>query len=188
MTSVGVAIPSIPPRGKLLLRCVQSVLAQTHPVAQIHVEVDVDHSGAGPTRSRAIAAMHTEWTCLIDDDDEMYPSHVQRLIEHARETGADVVYPWFDVRGGTDPFPQFEGKEWDPEAPRIFPITVLARTELLQMSEFPEPKQGAWMEDDWPFWQQIQDAGGKIVHLPERTWAWHHHSFPGNTSGVPTRW
>jgi hypothetical protein len=29
-------------------------------------------------------------------------------------------------------------------------------------------------------------VGAKIVHLPEQTWIWRHHS--GNTSGREDRW
>lgn len=187
--TVGFAIPSIPPREEMLRKAVESIAHQSYPVSQLSVEFDLEHTGAGPTRERAIKAMHTDWTCLLDDDDWVYPEHVEALLRCADDTGADIVYPWFDVIGGADPFPQFFGLPWEPDSPRIFPITVLARTELLQQSTFPEPDVGSWMGDDWPFWEHIQnELGGKIVHLPQRTWAWVHHAFPGNTSGVPSRW
>lgn len=186
--TVGFAIPSIPPRHKLLARALKSISKQTHRVNEIHIALDIRKEGAGPTRNRALKAISSEWTCFLDDDDEVNPEHVERLLTHAIETGADVVFPWFDVVGGTDPFPQFEGLPWDPENPRIFPVTVIGRTELLQQSAFPTPRWGEadWAGDDWPFWLRVQDNGARIVHLPERTWKWYHHG--GNTSGVPGHW
>lgn len=185
-TTVGVAIPSIPPRKDLLTRAVQSIATQTHSVDAISIAYDTQKEGAGPTRNRALAGITTEWTCYLDDDDEMGPNHVQKLLTHALETNADVVYPWFEVIGGTDPFPAHFGKPWDPDNPRIFPISVIGRTELLRQATFPAPHDGEWAGDDYTYWLEIQSLGGQIVHLPERTWKWHHHG--SNTSGLPTRW
>lgn len=185
MTTVGFAIPSIHPRHKLLDRAMKSISKQTRPVDEISVAYDNQRQGAGPTRNRAVKRIESEWTCFLDDDDTVNPNHVERLLAHALETEADVVYPWFDVVGGTDPFPQFEGLPWDPENPRIFPITVLGRTEVLRQVEFPPPDP-VGQGDDWPYWLQQNALGVKIVHLPERTWKWYHHSK--NTSGLPDRW
>lgn len=184
--TITVAIPSIPPRQVLLHRALKSVSAQTHPVDGVSIAYDIGKEGAGPTRNRALEGVKTEWTCFIDDDDEMNPEHVEKILRCAIENNADVVYPWFDVIGGVDPFPGHFGKPWDPDNPRIFPITVIGRTELLQQATFPRPHDGEWAGDDYPFWLEVQALGGKIVHLPERTWKWHHHSR--NTSGLPNRW
>ena len=211
--SVTVCIPSIPPRSDLLKRALKSVSAQTRPVTDVAIAFDTLKQGAGPTRSRALATVRTEWTAFLDDDDELKPKHVDLCLEWARATDADVVYPWFDVVSGGDPFPMFEGQAWDPAAPHIFPITVLAKTEAFhaaaeKLGGFPSPPgmgshivtphldetgkvveaidPNHWSGDDWPFWWTVNDMGYTISHLPERTWLWHHDS--GNTSGLPTRW
>lgn len=182
---ITVCIPTIPPRADLLQRAIVSVLTQTHQAEGIHVEVDVHRRGAGATRNQAMLSVQTPWTAFLDDDDTMRPNHLQRLFETAMETDADLVFPWFDVKGGRDPFPQFEGLPWDSERPRMFPVTILAKTEMLiSVGGFGPPNPTAG--DDWPFWQQINASGAKIVHLNERTWIWHHDS--GNTSGLPDRW
>ena len=194
--SVGFAIPSIPPRERLLRRAVKSILRQTTPVDQISIAMDTNREGAGSTRNRALDAINTEWTCFLDDDDEVRPEHVELLLQHANETGADIVYPWFDMLGGLDPSlssPTFckEGQEW-PGLNYAFPITILGRTELLKAARFPseDPTPGArnfdWHTADKPFWSAIVDMGGVISHLPARTWVWHHHG--ANTSGVSDRW
>lgn len=187
----GVAIPSIPPRAQVLYcRAIASVLEQTVPVDQISVAVDVGREGAGPTRNRAKNALRTDWTLFLDDDDELMPEHVAKLRTHAEETEADVVYPWFEVVNGFDPFLRegWEHKPWDPANPHIFPITVLIRTELAQSLDFATPLPGSMQAgEDWPYWRELNDRA-KISHLPERTWRWWWDPENPNTSGVPSRW
>jgi len=185
---VTVCIPSIPPRGKLLRRALVSVLAQEKPPTAISVAIDHERLGAAATRNEALFGARTEWVAFLDDDDELKPEHLRRLCEHAEATGADVVFPWFDVIGGTDPFPMHEGKAYDPAAPHSFPITTLVRRSLAYAAGgFPPGVVGEKaMGEDWQFWIRLRDLGATIVHLPERTWLWHHDS--GNTAGLPDRW
>ena len=174
-------IPSIPPRQGMLARAVASVLAQTVPAAALSVAVDLGRQGAAMTRQRALDAARTEWTAFLDDDDELLPQHLERLLSCAEQTGADYLYSWFDVVGGTDPFPQHFGQPFDPAHPVATTITVLVRTELAQAVGF--TRSEPWGEDH-QFTLGCVAAGGRVVHLPERTWRWHHHG--GNLSGLPT--
>lgn len=185
---VTVCIPSIPPRRAMLGRAVASVLAQTAPAAALSITVDLDRTGAAVTRQRALDAVRTPWTAFLDDDDELYPQHLGRLLEHAEATGADFVYPWFEVHGGTDPFPQHFGRPFDPADPVQTTITVLVRTELAQAVGFTAPPDSATVGgqrhgEDYQFTLGCLAAGATIVHLPERTWRWHHHG--ANLSGLP---
>lgn len=189
---VTVAIPSIPPRAGKLGWAIRSVAEQDHQAQAISIAFDLDRQGAGPTRNRALAGVRTSWTAFLDDDDELLPHHLQVLLDEAEETGADLVWPWFKVHGGTDPFPHHRGRQWDPVDPFIFPITVLARTELLrdiangEDGPFPAPGGGDWIGDDYPVWRAMAEAGAKFRHVDEVTWTWHHHG--ANTSGLPGRW
>lgn len=181
MLNVSVVVPYHPARATngLLDRAVASVHAQTMPHQLITV-CDDSREGAGPTRQRGLEQVTSPWVAFLDSDDEMDPNHLERLLAFAAATGADYVYPWFRVVGGTDPFPFFFGKPWDDSAPHSTTITILVRTELAQQITF-ENREG---EDHW-FTLQCVEAGAKIVHLPERTWTWHHHRF--NSSGRPGR-
>jgi glycosyl transferase family 2 len=195
VTSVGCCIPSIPPRSALLQRALASVLAQTRPVDEIHVIIDHGRQGAAVTRTRALWAASSEYVAFLDDDDQLYDFHVERLLACAQETDADLVWSWFDVEGGNDPFPMFFGRQWQPEEPHQFPVTVLARREpLLEVGGFLVTgkdlvRMPGWTGEsgeDMLCWVRLSDAGAKMVHLPERTWRWHHDS--GNTEGRPDRW
>jgi glycosyltransferase involved in cell wall biosynthesis len=192
VTTVACCVPSIPPRAELLQRALASVLTQTHPVDEIHVAVDHDRQGAARTRTRACKSAQTEWLALLDDDDLYYPRFVERLLACAQETGADLVWPWFDVAGGSDPFPMFEGRQWQPQEPHQFPVTALVRREALadvgwfELGSEDAERWPGWTGEDWLTWNRLSVAGAKLVHLPERLWRWSHDS--GNTMGRPDRW
>lgn len=197
-TKVTVAIPSIPPRKRLLHRALDSVLLQTRAVDAISVAVDNDRRGAGVTRQRALVAVDTDWVAFLDDDDEFLPYHLEKLLHHQAETGADYVYSWYKVAVNgriieDDPVfpPGHYLNPWDDANPRQTTITTLVRTELALAVGFVPPPDGktidgqAWGED-WQFTLGCLAAGAKISHLVEKTWLWHHDS--GNTSGRPDRW
>lgn len=135
--------------------------------------------------------VETPWVAFLDSDDEMDPCHLERIYAAAQEQGADYVYPWFRVRGGGDPFPQFFGKPWDNAQPHQTTVTTLVRTELAQSVGFMYPDDGETFPDgnrageDWHFTLGCMARGAKIYHHPEVTWTWHHHG--ANSSGMPGR-
>ena len=190
MSGVTVCIPSIPPRAALLQRAVSSVLAQTAPPAALSVALDHKREGAAATRTRAVAAARTQWVALLDDDDQFYPQHLERLLHFAFVSAADYVYSYFDVIGGIDPLNTF-GEPFNTTDPKQTTTTILVRTELAQAVGWREPDEEALIAgqragEDYRFTLDCLAAGARIVHLPERTWAWSHHG--GNTSGQPDRW
>lgn len=204
--SVGVAIPSIPSRKQQLARTMGSVLGQTRYPDQISVAVDTQRQGAAPTRNRAWQALKTDWVAFVDDDDEMWPNHLLKCLTHAEEKNADMVFPWFQISKhgkptNDDPLGQ-RGIEdrLIPEKLRhanFIPVTVVIKRELLEeVGGFPIPMSLDWpMRDceDWGCWLRVLNAGGKISHLNEITWTWHHWGYgkkgvPGNTSGQSDRW
>lgn len=186
-------MPSIPPRVHTHLhRALDSVLHQDRPVDAISVSVDHHRLGSAKNRSRALSGVGTEWVALLDDDDEWLPDHVRLLMEHAEETGADVVYPWFTVPEGWDPWPYREGQPFDEKLLRsmnYIPITVLVRTELLWDAggfTVKDPTNPDSLCDDWGTWERLLASGATFSHLNRRTWLWHWHG--GNTSGRPDKW
>jgi glycosyltransferase involved in cell wall biosynthesis len=167
----------------LLERAAASVRAQTVPVFHLMIE-DEGRRGAAVTRQRGLDLVETPWTAFLDSDDEMDPDHIEKLLECAEETGADYVYPWFRVVGGTDPFPMFFGKPWDNEAPNSTTITILVRTELAKSVGFARDPDVQVSGEDFLFTLGCVAAGAKIVHLPRRSWDWHHDPHV-NSSGLP---
>jgi glycosyltransferase involved in cell wall biosynthesis len=172
-----------------------SVFTQTRPVDAISIAVDHRHEGAAITRNRALAGVRTEWAAFLDSDDVLYPDHIAALMAHAEATSADVVYPWFDVPGGFDPFPQYEGQPFNEKALRevqnYIPVTVLVRTGLARgvggfIPRNTSTAAGVSPCEEWGLWLKLLDIGAKFSHLDQRLWSWMWH--PGNTSGRGDRW
>jgi glycosyltransferase involved in cell wall biosynthesis len=177
---------------------------QTHPVAALSIAVDLDKQGAAITRNRAWRALSTDYVAFLDDDDEFLPMHIERCLATAEDTDADLVYPWFELPVGHSPFPDTHFTDpWNPDAPVQTTITCLWKRSALELiggfpEEFADSVDGGGNRngEDFLAVTALQAAGGKIVHLAERTWLWHWHGswitgVPGeigNTSGLNTRW
>jgi glycosyltransferase involved in cell wall biosynthesis len=175
--SITVVIPTIEGRENELRRAVGSLQWQALAPNYLRVAVDHKREGAAATRNRALETVRTEWVAFLDDDDQFKPSHLRACARNAALTGADLVYPWFDVEGGDDEIGMF-GVPFDPVLLRkrnYIPVTVLVRTELAR-------KVGGFVDhpdvngdpcEDWGLWLALLDAGAVFSHLPQRTWIWH---------------
>jgi len=190
---VTVLIPTIPPRMLQLAGALASVREQTYQPADVLVECDTGREGPAAVRNRLLARARTEWVAFLDDDDWLLPHHLYTLVREQQTTDADVVWPWFQVEGGTDPFPAHRGRQWDPAAPHQIPITVLAaRDRILSVGGFrtipdgPTDADGNRAGEDYQLWLDLSAAGARFHHTPEITWVWRHHA--ANTSGLPSRW
>ena len=185
---ITICIPSIPPRAEYLTRAIKSVTDQTQPVSAVSVAFDLDRAGAWATRNRALAMATTTWVGFLDDDDELMPHHVHRLLNLAMDENADMVWGWFDIAGPSqDPFPHYRGRQYDIANPHIVPITYIAKRELLMDGPGFQPDTiGAWDNQDQPVIDHIVRAGAKLHATPDSTWLWHHHNR--NTSGMPRNW
>lgn len=192
---VTVAIPAHPARlsNGMLSRALASVCAQTWQPAAVSVAVDHNREGAWATRQRALDAVTTGWVSFLDSDDAFMPHHLQVLAE-AAEAGADYAFSYFMIKDaagneqpGWDPLGHF-GKPFNPDDPHQTTITTLVRTELAKTVGFSSPPEqelihGQRLGEDFAFTLGCMNAGGKIVHVPQRTWWWYHHSR--NSSGTP---
>lgn len=188
MLDVTMVVPTIPPRTKMLRRALWSIMQQTHSPSGIVVVADREHDGAAVVRNRGLAMVDTEWVAFVDDDDQLLPHHLERLIACAANTDADLVYPWFEHPGWQDPLGRF-GLPFDGEylqTANYIPVTVLARTKAIRAAGGFQPLAVDNPCEDWGCWLAMHQAGARIVHLPERTWVWNLHG--GNTSGRSDRW
>jgi glycosyltransferase involved in cell wall biosynthesis len=191
---VTVVVCTIPPRLNLTLpKALQSVCEQTVSPANINVITDFTGEGHGVMRNKALTQVHTEWTAFLDDDDLLFPQHLEACIGAANSSGADLIYPWHEIHdrngnqvsdllpGGLQPFNLEAFKKSN-----YIPITVLVRTQaLLDVGGFPTPKKvgDGWFKcEDYGGWNRLIEAGHTFYHHPERTWVWNH--WGGNTSGL----
>ena len=195
---LSVVITTIPGRKQRLAYAVNSVLCQTLQPVHLIIQTDNDRLGAPGNRDKGLGQVTTKYVAFLDDDDYLYTDHLEKLYTAAVAEDADIVYSWFDVRGGTDPFPQNFGRPWDPENPVQTTVTTLCKTETVVAAggftntygmtekELESYAQGNTVGEDFRMVFNANRLGAKIVHVPEKTWAYVHWS--GNTSGRPDRW
>lgn len=196
VTAVICAIPDR--KDDYFSEAIDSVFNQTFPVSGIAVSIDYDRVGAAANRDRALEMVQTEWVAFLDDDDWWYPEHIQTLMDLANSSGADLIHPHYDVVGGTDPFPQFKGKQYDLSEPHSIPVTFLAKTEAVRaVGGFSNPlgagvgdpgqvfEEGVCAGEDYRMHVRLARAGYQFAHIPVHTWAWRHHG--NNTMGLPSR-
>lgn len=198
MNDITVVVPSIPPRSSMLTRALSSITAQTLQPAAVVVEIDHDRQGAAVTRTRGLNKVTTDWVAFLDDDDEFSRIHLAALRTAAEESGADYVYSYYLVkdpagreRPDIDPLNNL-GQPFNPDDPVQTTIVTLVRTKLAQEVGFHNPPHderlihGQKVGEDFRFTEGCIARGARIVHLPRRTWFWHHHGR--NTSGMPNQW
>lgn len=166
---VTVVTPSLPERSGLLAEAIASVQAQTVPCVHL-VGVDHMHEGPAAVRNRLLRAVDTEWVAFLDDDDLLDPHHLERLLAVA-DGGADVAVPYCRFEGGSIP-DKFCNRPYDREVMRehgIFPITVLARTEVIRrVGGFPVEAR----YEDWALWNAMADEGVAFTTHDEVTWTY----------------
>lgn len=196
MEGVSVVLTTFPERRDMLRRAFDSVLAQTLQPEAVIVANDVDRAGAAANRDAGLHSVGSEWVAFLDDDDEMLPHHLLLLMLYAQETDACLVYPWFTVVGGTDPFPHLYRKPYSPDTQTT--VTFLARTECVRRvggfgRDWDETvgtdpgvdPSGNRAGEEYRLVRRMHDDGCRIEHFPQRTWLWHHHGQ--NTMGLPSR-
>lgn len=175
-------------RSGLLSRALQSVLSQTLTPAAVSVAVDLDGAGAPQTRQRALEAVQTEWTAVLDSDDVWMPQHLEKVMGHALETGADFVYSGHEtIPAGHSPLPYTHfTKPWNPDDPIETTVTVLVRTAIAKQVGYHALNRGEMNTgEDFNFLLGCRDLGAIISCLPEKTWF---YDIRGqNTSGMPGR-
>jgi glycosyltransferase involved in cell wall biosynthesis len=194
---VTVCIASIPPRSKKLRQALASVLIQTLQPADIIVAIDHRHEGASATKNRAVMKANTAFVCMLDDDDQFLPNHIEVQYYAALDNDADVVYtiPSVPQLGGKPDGSGRYGLPFDADELRrrsYIPDTSLFNTRMAQrVGGFQLPADSPY--DDWGLWLAMLKDGAKFHHEPIQTYIWNHWGYgtpgnPGNTSGDPTRW
>lgn len=177
-------------QGQYLSDCLNSVLNQTVKPKEIIVVNDgsTDDSleiarkfpvkvinqvnkGLPSARNTGIMNATGEYIAFLDADDKFSPKYIQRIVEYAGDTNADVIAPSFQCFGISNiPIvlmtnPTFEDFK---EANRIGYCTAIKREVLLEVGGY-SPRMWAGYED-LHLWFNLMALGKKIVTIPEILW------------------
>ena len=152
-------------RDALLSECIASVKAQTIDCDHI-IYTDTHKLGPSILRNEMVKTLPAEydWLAFLDDDDLFLPNHLAAL--SAVSENADVVYSSCQPGIATVILP------FDREALRrgnYIAVTSLVRRSMFEkVGGFPDLKK----YEDWRLWNNIADAGGRFVFVPEVTWTY----------------
>ena len=202
--SVTVVTATIPEREYLLAEVLRSVYSQTVEVAAHLVMAQSCTDGLPPPvhcaiqQNQLLAAVGTEWTMRLADDDRLLSHHIAAL--DLVETDADVVYSWDDT--GNRPRRNCTGwrqKVLVSELSRtnwIDGSAVAIRTDLLRsIGGWPTahvgrpPFEGHFIDppaatcEDWAAFYHLALAGAKFVCVPVGTWIYGAGSWPRISTG-----
>jgi glycosyltransferase involved in cell wall biosynthesis len=141
-------IPTI--RRVTLDRAIKSAQATN---AEVLIEHDEKRIGPGLTRNKLIQRAKTEWVSMLDDDDTVIPSYVDRLQEEtAINSDADVVmFRIYFIHGVILP-------AWPNVYFGNIPISFSVKRDVAL--EFPFKSEPY---EDYEFIKRLDEAGKKII-------------------------
>jgi hypothetical protein len=185
-SDVTVITAAIPNRiATYLPLCIASVRRQTRPPIEHRIGIDHLHRGHGPIITALTAHLDTRGLVLLADDDELYPTHLERLIAVAIDTGAHVVYPYADLSTWPEGSVQRAviNRPWDIHSPRELARSnwipgggVLIDTELWRMAGGVSSAPERFHDSDWHLWRALLAAGATFTCVPEELWLYRCHA------------
>lgn len=129
------------------------------------------NKGLPSARNTGIMNSSTEYILPLDADDILNDNCVEKLLEVAEVTGADMVAPSFKSFGKESyqvilmPHPTIEEFR---VANRIGYCTLMKREVLLEVGGY-SPKM-VWGYEDYHLWHDLLKRGKKLVTVPDILW------------------
>jgi cellulose synthase/poly-beta-1,6-N-acetylglucosamine synthase-like glycosyltransferase len=123
------------------------------------------------------------WLANCDDDDELLPDHVERLLAEAKRRRLELVYSQSEsIDHRTAPGPDGQPRSWiTGSAPMRF-ATVTRGSAFYSMGlSFMRYEVESWRirdPHDWNLWKRMQLIGVKIGFVEAITYRYH-HGLPG---------
>lgn len=167
---VSVVVPAYNPTN-YLAEAIRSVLAQAPaeilvvddcsqppiaPIDGVKLHRLRENRGPAAARDEGIRLLSTPWVAFIDCDDIWCPGSLQRQLEVARSTGADLVHGVSEFVG-SDGGPDHAGRE--PRHIPVFGSWLCKRDWLLQVPIDATLRTG----EDCDFYIRLKEAGAAIA-------------------------
>ncbi len=131
----------------------------------------VVNRGLGRTRNDLVAAARGELVFMLDADNEIYPTALDRLVEALDEDpGAFFSYPMLEEHVDGQPDTLRSYLPWEPgqlaKANYIDAMSLLRRRELVELGGYTEdPRLHGW--EDYDLWCRTADRGLRGVLVPQ---------------------
>jgi putative methyltransferase (TIGR04325 family) len=153
----------------------------------------------GPPFNEAVALASGAWLAPLDDDDAFLPDHVERLLDHARSTNAELAYGLIRQHrpgGVTDLLGAFPPRWGEFNLQACLYLAGLGEIFATELADavFEEPY-------DWAMARRMMRAGVRfsmleeavLEYYPSRHWAPRWEEEPGGeaaepVSGPPPEW
>jgi glycosyltransferase involved in cell wall biosynthesis len=168
---ISIVTATLPERKKFLEKMLNSVAEQIVLPAQ-HIVVEDNGEGFVKTVNKAVAMVNTEFFCLVDDDDIIYPNHVETLHNNLK---ADIVWTWCRVVGRDLSFNSF----YEPGKLQIqpyIPSNMLMKTSLWnKMEGYRDKNHSEVPHPDWDMLRRCERSGATFLCVPEITWEYRFH-------------
>jgi hypothetical protein len=156
---------AMPDRSHLLAEMLASVAAQTVlPAAHLII---IDDRPLVPKLQELLDKTSTEYVVQVDDDDLLYPNHVETL---AANLDADVVWTWCDVTG----------RDWnvnEPYQPGLLQVRNYIPANHARKVSAVRDAGGFQLHserdfEDWHLLRRLETTGATFKNVPEITWAY----------------
>ncbi|GAA2018555.1 hypothetical protein GCM10009740_03020 [Terrabacter terrae] len=134
-------------------------------------------AGATPMNVASLLA-RGDWIAPCDDDDEFTADHVEVLLSHALESGAEMIWSDAEMQQGDSSWTRTPGPPM--RHGRISHGSVLFRSDL----RFMALNRRSYLVNepaDWNLWQRMARAGVLIEHVPHVTY----RHFFNHGNGAP---
>jgi hypothetical protein len=163
VSRVTVVTVSVPERAELLAEAGGSLRAQTYGLVPWLIRVEQPDQW-GPAhiarqRNALLRAVDTEWMAVLDDDDLLDPTYLERISEHFDT--ADVIYTY--CRGFQHPHGPFDRARLLRE--NYIDGECLLRTQAVRdAGGYPANET----VEDWQLFKRLSSMGARFVCIPEQ--------------------
>lgn len=155
-TDITLVTSALPERVSMLREALFSVqLQRVQPQAHL-IGIDHERRGESIIRNRLVGAADTTWVAFLDDDDILFPNHLETLIGAASND-------WDFVYTGDSQY----NRDFDPDDLKecnYIPVCapIIRRKKFLAAGGFPEDTKD---KEDWLLWKKLVTEGCRFHHI-----------------------
>lgn len=142
----------------------------------------------GPGGARNCGAEHStgRFILFVDEDDELRPDCLEKLLRHAQESGAAFVSPWAELFGACSGIWRVSSPEQRQSGPamHVLGAGVLIERKWWQVVGGYDESQEICGREDYEFWLRASASGGKFAIVEEPLYRYRRGEAESSLSAV----